>query len=112
MRRKKEQGASQRHKGPQIIVRSPQECARITAPFELDIQFVSAMGAAIDLDSLQVHSRKIWNIDITDYVRRYVSPEGIRMMNATFPRGRHTITLTIADDQGRTSSRTITVEIV
>jgi hypothetical protein len=69
MSRNKEQGASQRHKGPQIIVRSPQEGARITAPFELDIQFMSAKGAAIDLDSLRVHFRKVWNIDITDYVR-------------------------------------------
>lgn len=112
MSRNKEQGASQRHKGPQIIVRSPQEGARITAPFELDIQFMSAKGAAIDLDSLRVHFRKVWNIDITDYVRPYVSPEGIRMTNATLPRGRHTVTLAIADDQGRTSSRTMTVEIV
>lgn len=112
MSRNKEQGASQRHKGPQIVVRSPQEGARITAPFELDIQFMSAKGAAIDLDSLRVHFRKVWNIDITDYVRPYVSPEGIRMTNATLPRGRHTVTLAIADDQGHTSSRTMTVEIV
>lgn len=112
MSRNKEQGASQRHKGPQIVVRSPQEGARITAPFELDIQFMSAKGAAINLDSLRVHFRKVWNIDITDYVRPYVSPEGIRMTNATLPRGRHTVTLAIADDQGRTSSRTMTVEIV
>jgi hypothetical protein len=73
---------------------------------------MSAMGAAIDLDSLQVHFRNIWNIDIADHVRPYTSPEGIRVTNATFPRGRHTVMLTIADDQGRTSSRTITVEIV
>jgi hypothetical protein len=112
MSRNKEQGASQRHMGPQIVVRSPQEGARITAPFELDIQFMSAKGAAIDLDSLRVHFRKVWNIDITDYVRPYVSPEGIRMTNATLPRGRHTVTLAIADNQGRTSSRTMTMEIV
>jgi hypothetical protein len=112
MRRNEEQDASQKHESPQIIVRSPQEGAKITRPFYLDIQFVPSNGAAIDVNSLQVHFRKVWNIDITERVRPYASPEGICMTNATFPQGRHMVTLTIADHQGRRSSRTITVEIV
>jgi hypothetical protein len=112
MRQNKEQGASQRPMGPQIILRSPQEGVKMTCPLDLDIQFESSNGAAVDVNSLRVHVRKVWDFDITKHVRPYATPEGIRMTNATFPRGRHTITLTIADHDGGMCSRTITVEIV
>jgi hypothetical protein len=111
MKRNKEPGASQRPTGPQIILRSPQEGAKMTCPLELDVRFESPNGVAVDVNSLRVHVRKVWDFDITKYVKPYASPEGIHMTNATFPRGRHTITLTIADHKGGMSSRTITVEI-
>jgi hypothetical protein len=112
MRRNKDQGVSQRLMGPQIILRSPQEGLKMTCPVDLDIRFESSNGVAVDVNSLRVQVRKIWDFDITKHVRPYASSEGIRMTNATFPRGRHTITLTIADHEGGMSSRTITVEIV
>jgi hypothetical protein len=83
----------------------------MTCPLELDVRFESPNGVAVDVNSLRVHVRKVWDFDITKYVKPYASPEGIHMTNATFPRGRHTITLTIADHEGGMSSRTITVEI-
>jgi hypothetical protein len=83
----------------------------MTCPLDLDIQFESSNGVAVDVNSLRVHVRKVWDFDITKHVRPYASSEGICMTNATFPRGRHTITLTIADHEGCMSSRTITVEI-
>ncbi len=112
MRRNKGQGASQRQMGPQIILRSPQEGVKMTCPLDLDIRFESSNGVAVDVNSLRVQVRKIWDFDITKHVRPYASQDGIRMANATFPRGQHTITLTIADHEGGMSSRTITVEIV
>lgn len=112
MRRNKEQDVSDRQMGPQIILRSPQEGAKMTSPLDLDVRFESPNGVAVDVNSLRVHVRKVWDFDITKHVKPYASPEGIRMTNATFPRGRHTITLTIADHEGGVSSRTITVEIV
>lgn len=112
MRRNKERGLSQRPMGPQITLRSPQEGEKMTCPLDLDIRFESTNGVAVDVNSLRVHVRKIWDFDITKHVRPYASPEGIHMTHATFPRGRHTITLTIADHEGGMSSRTITVEIV
>lgn len=110
MRRNKE--PSQQSIGPRIILRSPQEGVKMTCPLDLDIRFESSNGVAVDVNSLRVHVRKVWDFDITKHVRPHAGPEGIRMTNATFPRGRHTLTLTIADHQGEMSSRTITVEIV
>ena len=112
MRRNKEQGASQQPMGPQIILLSPQEGIKMTCPLDFDVRFESSNGVAVDVNSLRVHVRKVWDFDITKYVKPHASSEGIRMTNATFPRGRHTITLTIADHEGGVSSQTITVEIV
>jgi len=63
----------------------------------------------VDLASLKVFLMKLWDIDITDRVRPYVSGDGIHVTHADFPKGQHTIKITIADHEGHESSRTMTV---
>ncbi len=54
---------------------------------------------------------KLFPINITDRVLPYASPEGIRIEKAKFPSGKHFVKISIADRQGRLSSRTLTIVI-
>ena len=95
--------------GPAIKVIAPKGNMVQIAPFDLDIRFEQRGAAVVDLASLKVFLMRLWDIDITDRVRPYVSGDGIHVTHADFPKGQHTIKITIADHEGHESSRTMTV---
>jgi len=97
--------------GPAIKVIAPKGNMVQIAPFDLDIRFEQRGAAVVDLASLKVFLMKLWDIDITDRVRPYVSGDGIHVTHADFPKGQHTIKITIADHEGHESSRTMTVMV-
>ncbi|MBH0201543.1 MAG: hypothetical protein HP496_04385 [Nitrospira sp.] len=97
--------------GPGIKVIAPRENIVQTAPFDIDIRFEQRGAAVVDLASLKVFLMKLWNIDITDRVKPYVSGDGIHLAHADFPKGQHTIKIAIADHEGHESARTMTVMV-
>ena len=97
--------------GPGIKVIAPRENTVQTAPFHIDIRFEQRGAAMVDLASLKVFLMKLWDIDITDRVRPYVSGDGIHVTHADFPKGQHTIKIAIADHEGHESARTMTVMV-
>jgi hypothetical protein len=97
--------------GPAIKVIAPKENMVQIAPFDIDIRFEQRGAAVVDLASLKVFLMKLWDIDITDRVRPYVSGDGIHVTHADFPKGQHTIKIAIADHEGNESLRTMTVMV-
>jgi hypothetical protein len=97
--------------GPTINVIAPKENMVQIAPFDIDIRFEQRGAAVVDLASLKVFLMKLWDIDITDRVRPYVSGDGIHVTHADFPKGQHTIKIAIADHEGHESLRTMTVMV-
>ena len=98
--------------GPQILALSPQESDTVWAPFDLEVRFQPSPDARINTETLKVEVRKMWaNVDVTEHIRKFASDNGIHITNAHFPKGHHTVTLQIADERGRMSSKTITMEV-
>ena len=104
--------AHQPDAGPQIIVLSPQENDTVRAPFVLDVRFLPSPDAPIDTETLKVEVKKMWgNVDVTEHIRQFASEGGIHITDAHFPKGHHTVTLHIADERGRMSSKTMTMDV-
>src|SRR5689334_283220 len=104
--------AHQHNIGPQIIVLSPVDGDVVTAPFEVDVRFVTAPDTQIDTETLKVEVQKLmWGVDVTEEIRQFATAAGIHIAHADFPKGHHTVTLHIADAQGRKSSKTVTMDV-
>jgi hypothetical protein len=104
--------AHQPDDGPQILVLSPHEDDTVRAPFDLDVRFLPSPDAPIDTETLKVQVRKMWgNVDVTEHIRQFASQGGIHITNAHFPKGHHTVMLQIADERGRLSSKTMTMDV-
>jgi len=98
--------------GPTIIVLSPQEGDTVRAPFELDVRFLASADAHIVPDTLKVEVKKmLWGVDVTEQVKPFADAAGIRMTQADFPKGHHTVTLQIADEHGRVTAKTMTMDV-
>ena len=91
---------------------SPQENDTVRAPFVLDVRFLPSPDAPIDTETLKVEVKKMWgNVDVTEHIRQFASEGGIHITDAHFPKGHHTVTLQIADERGRMSSKTMTMDV-
>jgi hypothetical protein len=98
--------------GPQIIILSPQEGDTVTAPFDLEVRFLASPDAHVDTETLKVEVKKmLWGVDVTEHVKQFANAAGIHMTHADFPKGHHTVTLQIADEWGRLSSKTVTMDV-
>lgn len=97
--------------GPRILVVKPSEVQAVPAPLDIEVRFQAQDDAAVDLATLEVKYVKLVSIDITDRVRPYASLEGIRVERVSFPKGKHTIRISIADTRGVLTSRVLTVTI-
>jgi hypothetical protein len=97
--------------GPAITVVAPAEGRVQSTPFDIDIRFERQGQTSVDLATLQVTLMTLWGIDITERVRPYASREGIHVNHMDFPKGQHTLKITISDDEGHASSRTMIVLI-
>ena len=98
--------------GPQIIVLSPQEGDTVTAPFDLEVRFLASPDAHIATETLKVEVKKtLWGVDVTEQVKQFANATGIHITHADFPKGHHTVTLEIADERGRLTSKTVTMDV-
>jgi hypothetical protein len=98
---------------PEIQVKKPGEGSDYEAPIDIELSFLSAADAAIDLDSLKITYGSL-GINVTKRVTDHatVTASGILSRGAKLPAGRHKLTVSIADDQGRVGKRRFKFRIV
>jgi hypothetical protein len=97
--------------GPRILVNSPQPGESYVPPVPIDIRFEPRDQAKVDLASLKVVYVKLFKIDITERISPYVKEDGIQVAQADLPVGNHKLILSIADENGRSSSQMIQLQI-
>lgn len=103
--------AAESDMGPKIEVIKPVQGASAKPPVEVEIKFV-AKSSPVDPASLTVSVVKLINIDITDRVRTYVTASGIHVPAAQLPSGKHTVRISIADQDGLRSVKDVTFEVL
>lgn len=103
--------AAESEMGPKIEVIKPTQGASAKPPVEVEIKFV-AKSSPVDPASLTVSVVKLINIDITDRVRTYVTASGIHVPAAQLPSGKHTVRISIADQDGLRSVKDLTFEVL
>lgn len=91
--------------GPIIRVLSPSGIGAVSSPFIVDVRFEPrAGGASVQVGSLKVTYLRLFEIDITERVRPYVSESGLLIREARVPQGRHRLKIAIADQQGNVTA--------
>jgi hypothetical protein len=98
-------------RGPGIELVSPNPIQSVTSPMPLKIKFQPRNNVAIDPASVKVIYVKAKPIDLTDRIKRFVTPSGIDMAQAEVPPGTHMMRVDVTDQQGRSSSSVFKVTV-
>ena len=98
---------------PQIRIVAPPLGRPLTAPLDIDIQFVPTTSAPIRPDTFLVCYVGLVTMDLTKRItdRVTVSEKGLHVSGAQLPRGRHHLLLLIADQRGRLGRREAVLDI-
>jgi hypothetical protein len=98
---------------PQIRILAPPLGRPLTAPLDMDIQFVPANSTPIRPDTFLVCYVGVVTMDLTKRVtdRVTVSEKGLHVTGVQLPRGRHHLLLLIADQRGRLGRREAVFDI-
>jgi hypothetical protein len=99
---------------PQIKIVAPTLGKPLSAPLDIDLQFLPAASAAIKPDSFRVCYVGFVTMDITKRITDHVaiSSEGLHVAGAQLPRGHHHLVMLIADQQGQIGSRDAVFDIL
>ena len=102
--------------GPGIVFVTPEDGGTYTSPIGIDITFDAADGSVVDLDTLKVTvvsktAIGVFDIDITEDVIAYATPEGIHAPEAEIPAGEHVVTVEIADSEQRVATRHLSITV-
>ena len=98
-------------RGPGIEQVSPPPDAGVSSPLAFKIKFEIRNKVEIDPRSVKLVYLKAQSIDLTERIRKYLTPDGIEMSRAEVPPGVHVLRLDIADKQGRTASAIIRLTV-
>src|SRR5882724_9012089 len=99
---------------PQIRILAPPLGRSLTAPLDIDVQFVPTGSAApIRPDTFRVCYIGLATMDLTKRItdRVTVSEKGLHLAGVQLPRGRHHLLLLIADRRGRLGRREAVFDI-
>jgi hypothetical protein len=94
---------------PEVILVSP--AASVSSPFELHLKFQAHGGSRIDPSSFHLIYLKSPNIDLTERVKRFVTAQGLDMVDAEAPPGQHTMKALISDSEDRDGSAVFTLSV-
>jgi len=97
--------------GPRIDILKPSNGGRAAPPIEIEIKFTQKTSP-VDLTSLKVSVVKFIDIDITGRVLAYATTGGIHVPSAQLPTGKHTVRISIADQDGLRSIREVIFEVL
>ena len=98
-------------RGPGVEQVSPDPNRGVTSPLPLKIKFIARNNVAIDPDSVKVVYLKAQNVDLTDRIKKYLTPDGIDMAKAEIPPGTHQLRINLRDKNGRTSTATLKLTV-
>lgn len=96
--------------GPFVEFLKPTDGAVVPEPVAIHITFKQNQ-APVDINSLEVTYLKLFSIDITDRIKPYVTPTGIKIDKAELPTGEHRVKFSIKDTANNLTERTLSVEI-
>jgi hypothetical protein len=92
-------------RGPKITVLFPPGGAGLlSSPLHFKVKFEGRGEAKINLDSALVTYERIPAIDLTQRIKKFITPEGIDIADAEVPPGTHRIRIDISDQEGRMGS--------
>lgn len=97
--------------GPEIKIISPEMADEYSPPVNINIVFKPTDDAEVDMSKFKVEYIKLMSLDITDRFMKYTTPDGIKIQNADFPRGKHKLKLTIGDNKGGITEEIFTVKL-
>ena len=93
-------------RGPGINLISPHSGGdSVQSPFELRVEFVPRGTAKIDPETVKVLYDKNPPVNLIDRVRPGISEKGIVLSGAQVPAGKHSIIVSVADNEGRSTTR-------
>lgn len=97
---------------PKIRLLRPGAGGQFTAPVDIELRWEAAEGAEIDPDTLKVIYRRLK--DVTERVTEHatITKDGLVSENADLPLGRHSLTVKIADTEGRVGEMRFKFRIV
>lgn len=98
--------------GPRIMILIPEINHEYRSPLSIEIRFIPREGSEVDLSKFKVECLKLFNIDITDRVKKYTSKDGVKVEKAELPPGNHKLRLTIGDTGGGLTQETFTVKVL
>lgn len=102
--------------GPSIELVAPEDGGVYTSPVGIEIAFAPKDGATIDLSTLKVTVVSttiagVFELDITEDIIDYATPNGIRAANAEIPAGEHVVTIQVGDSEQRLSERQLSITV-
>ena len=105
--------APTRSAAPTISIDEPDITRPVRSPVNIRIRFQAAAGARIAVNTLRVRYGRL-GIDITRRILAHArpTPSGVFVEDAELPRGRHRVTIQIADNMGRVGSKSFDFNIV
>jgi hypothetical protein len=98
---------------PTITIEDPDVARPVRSPVNIRIRFQPAANARIAVNSLRVRYGAL-GIDITRRILAHARPtqSGVFVEDAELPRGRHRVTIQIADNMGRVGSKSFDFNVV
>jgi hypothetical protein len=97
-------------RGPAIRQVSPAGPVTSNSPFALRVEFAGRSGEKIDPATAQITILRGNNINITQRLRAFITPNGIEIPDAMVAPGIHVLQVAISDDRGRQSLANIEIE--
>ncbi|MEW6602577.1 MAG: hypothetical protein AB1499_16510 [Nitrospirota bacterium] len=98
--------------GPDIKIISPEIADEYYPPVDINIVFMPAKDAEVDMSKFKVEYLKLISLDITDRFKQYTTSNGIRIPKADLPRGKHKLRVTIGDSKGGITEEIFVVKLL
>jgi hypothetical protein len=98
-------------RGPGIEQLSPHPDQSVNSPLPLKIKFQIRNKVAIDLMSVKLIYLKATPVDLTERIKKHLTPDGIEMDQAEAPAGTHVLRLDLKDKQGRVGTAIIKLTV-
>jgi len=105
--------APTRSGAPTIRIEEPDITRPVRSPVNIRIRFQAAANARIEVNTLRVRYGRL-GIDITRRILAHArpTPSGVFVEDAELPRGRHRVTIQIADNTGRVGANSFDFNVV
>lgn len=95
-------------RGPGVRLVAPEaELGAVKSPFDFRVAFEPRGGRQIDPASVKVVYLRSPAVDLTPRLQAGIDGQGIRLSGAEVPAGQHDLKITVADTDGRKTSRVL-----